>query len=280
MVRVRLRRRALRRRRRSRPRRVQSFQGGLVSCKSGCFEYCFQYMCVQNKAERTEIIVCNISNRTMFDANRSLIFIHIPKTGGTSVEHVMKLQNTDVFYLSSCNRQNTSCSFVHRNNHCNSHTSGPSIAYTVHATEEEQMQFVKCRATVQTFTVLRNPIERALSAIWYLKKRNVFPMSETTGQAVRRFLYSKSGHPYHETFRRPQVDYISRRTVLFHFNNMSAVWTFLNKSPTSRTPRKNDLNRPHVYLDTSTILNITHYYARDMNLLAQTFPNYVRSLSS
>ena len=98
-------------------------------------------------------------------------------------------------------------------------------------------------------------------------------MSENLSQAVRRFLYAVPRHPYHETFRRPQVDYISRRTVLFDFNNMSAVWTFLNKSLTSREPRQNDFHRPRVRLDSSTILNITHYYARDMNLLAQKFPN-------
>ncbi len=95
-----------------------------------------------------------------------LIFIHIPKTGGTSIERFFEMINLDNFFSASWDQEITP--FINR---YGSLTKSKNIYFEPqHYTQDVLSDLILDYQSYFTFTFVRNPYTRLLSEYFWLKK--------------------------------------------------------------------------------------------------------------
>jgi hypothetical protein len=112
----------------------------------------------------------------------NLLFIHIPKTGGTSVElFLSKYYNIELNSESLCTRTTGAIEYYE----------GVSLQHQTYSTlMREQARFNLSLPTMTMLTVVRNPYERLVSDLFFyhlIKKDSTAEFVETV---IKKYLYS------------------------------------------------------------------------------------------
>lgn len=138
-----------------------------------------------------------------FDSNRKILFIHIPKTGGTSIEQYFDLCHAENFWYDRWDRDRLD--FV-KNHHakCNS----PKLAYEPqHYTPEILKALVDGYDDYFKFTFVRNPYTRLLSE-YYWRENKKYASPEDFDPVIFDRWTDAWLSDLNDSHKEPQVNYI------------------------------------------------------------------------
>jgi len=167
----------------------------------------------------------------LFDPEPGLLSVHIPKTGGNSiyfaVRHAMSAATLN--RSSELQRQLVSCTIQ-----------WPKMANAAHWPTAYALgcirQHLNITRPVIAFAVLRRPLDRRVSAYhwvkdWFARRKHVNYSQNFSDYIVsgdfRR--YPPDNQQWGAAFGLPQVDFLSTCTVVFQFERMERVYTFLQR---------------------------------------------------
>lgn len=194
------------------------------------------------------------------DFELKIIFVHIPKTGGSSIEHIFDLQQPSRLF---------SCDVLPVLQHLI-----PSALRT-RMQPDEWISFFK-------FTVIRNPYDRIVSEYHWRKTHNLTTLSfedflHEARDVVRRQDYYNT--PLNDHFI-PQVDYFKdiEYDFVLKFENLSEDFLeLLNKLslPKMELPKTNCSNRTSSeyrhYFDSITKSIVEEIYGEDIQFFGYNF---------
>lgn len=156
-----------------------------------------------------------------FDDEKALLFVHIPKTGGTSMEDLMNRSWSDAARMSSFRNfaQLVKCT----------PPNFPRMPTIVHMTEFYALAAIRSCLRyvlpVVSFSVLRQPLELRLSAWRHVRREG------HTNQSFHEYVTTGASHrlpadfgPYKSTFGLPQTAFLGPCTVLFSRPQLAADW--------------------------------------------------------
>src|SRR5436305_13112749 len=107
--------------------------------------------------------------KSPLDSNKNILFIHIPKTGGSSVESYFCKKNNISFEEAFVTDQNKVCS------------NGVVYQHQVYTAYKQNKEFVNIDFNnLEIITIVRNPYHRIISDLFYFKLIN----SDTTPEDV------------------------------------------------------------------------------------------------
>ncbi len=207
-----------------------------------------------------------------YKENRVIHFVHIPKTGGESVNLILKQNGWKIHPKSY-------------------HVSGAAGCHQVFE------QYSKINLTFEhEFTLVRNPVERCVSSIYYLyRKHPEQPMhpNEITPYHMIKYLhniYTKAipnlGNNFDGNFWAPQTEFIGNNTKVFKLEDLNIFLQYLKKnrivSERSFFPHENKSIETNVgYPDWSASEDTTKYffefYRRDFENLNYPVPKWFRN---
>ena len=190
-----------------------------------------------------------------------LFFIHIPKTGGTSVE--------DYLYRKTNTRKTISTFFSHNCSvRLNKHT-------LQHSTYEE---LIKCRKSLdfnienlKLFTVVRNPYDRIVSELFYIGRINIHSNKKFVEDKIIEFLDDDYHYDNHKL---PQYKFISYKEKLIpkitimkneQLNEDMHEYGFKNFDESSNKTHKGKINYVELLSDKAKKI-IYEYYKKDFEL--------------
>lgn len=103
-----------------------------------------------------------------FDPNTNILFIHIPKTGGTSIEQYFDLCHAENFWYDRWDRERDVFVANHRSKY-----NSPKLAYEPqHYTPEILKALLEGYDDYFKFTFVRNPYTRLLSEYYWRENKN------------------------------------------------------------------------------------------------------------
>jgi len=185
------------------------------------------------------------------------IFIHIPKTGGTTV-----IKN------SGLELQTVSHAAYHKN-------------YV--SLEQKRKENPEAIA----FAFIRNPLDRFLSAYYYLKNYGTTERDKTDGQLfidpyedVNEFVSDGLAYAARkQTHFRPQKNYLDSRVILYPYENLQSVIDVMRENDgltQKRLPRSNKSKRPKEgsEITKESVKAVKEIYKSDVDLYLNVKKNY------
>jgi hypothetical protein len=190
-----------------------------------------------------------------------LFFIHIPKTGGTSVEDFLyKKTNTrktiDTFFSGNCSVR------------LNKHT-------LQHSTYEE---LIKCSNNLnfnikklKVFAVVRNPYDRIVSELFYIGKINIDSNEKFVEEKIIDFLNDDYHYDNHKL---PQYKFVTHKGTLVqkitimkneHLNDNMYNYGFKDFDENANKTHRGKINYIDMLSDKAKNL-IYNYYKKDFEL--------------
>lgn len=149
--------------------------------------------------------------------NNKLLFIHIPRTGGTSIERFLESKGETIGLFTD-----SGSIFI------NGHT-------PQHCTYRELECLGLVSDDVKIFTILRNPIDRAVSNYYYLRdhRPDIFHLFKNFTGYLKLYLNEKNS-PVFDNHNLSNYEYlkdhsgvISERITMFRFFDISEIERFL-----------------------------------------------------
>lgn len=169
----------------------------------------------------------------MISHAHKVVFIHIPKCGGQSVETLF-LKDLGLDW------KNRDCLNLRKNPN---KTVGPRTLSHLTARQYVELNYLSddIWAKYQKFTIIRNPIARTFSAYKYLGFSSVMSFSHFVEKVVRPAVQSETEYTW---FLKPQVDFISddkgelcENIKVFKLEELGALEVYLQKSVFKRECR-------------------------------------------
>ena len=193
--------------------------------------------------------------------DRLVLFIHIPKTGGASVEHMLKAAGGRQALWSRA-RVPGACSFQH-----------------MHA-EMLSACFPKGFCDL-TFAVCRNPYDRIFSEY---KSRTIQKNNDVDFEAwfdLALAEYSKSNF-FADNHMRPQHEFVMENCLVYKMEEglghaLNNVSRRLGIRPPRRTVHHNRIDHPPVSIRSETQRRILSLYQRDFEVLGYDPDDFARS---
>ena len=194
----------------------------------------------------------------------NILFIHIPKTGGTSLENYLKTICKQTLYLTKQEIENKN--IIPNNN----------ISYQ-HQTYRTLLKYKKILnidfTNVKIITIVRNPYNRAVSDLFYFKLINVKSSPQDVFIKLKEFI--NSNYDKYDNHNLPQYEYIidtdgkiNNDIKIFRCENLKneiikyGLHRFNNNENTNKAG-KIDYNK---YLNKNSISLINNYYKKDFEL--------------
>lgn len=196
----------------------------------------------------------------MISRKHKFIFIHIPKTGGTSIERAL---NIDPVNLSVDNLTG----FLH------------NFGWLQHCTlQEMELKFNIKLNNFLKFTVIRNPWDRMVSNYFYSKRRDSKKYS-TFNEFVFQPKYANQYHQKHDLSQfdfvcdnqgKINIDYFCRFENLQHDFNMICDKLEISRSQLPHTKKTNHKHYTEYY-DDQTRQIVAERYAKDIKYFGYEF---------
>jgi hypothetical protein len=191
-----------------------------------------------------------------------LVFLHIPKTAGTSIEKALKIQSPECLYV-----------------HGRTETSPVCPQHMFFSEIVKECPFVQ---KYTAFTVVRNPFDRFVSEFLYYKE--IVWAEEYYGLSFDEFVHvavnlptEKRRHVF-DGHLEPQYLYLDYNLPihLFKFENLSPLETWLSEKTSMPIKLGHELKnttRQHYteYYSTDTIEKISKLYEKDLRFFDYTF---------
>lgn len=130
-------------------------------------------------------------------ASKLVLFIHIPKTGGSSIEHTLRAMGGSNALLNGSALGYAKCTPQHMHG-------------------ELLDAFIPKDFCELTFTVVRDPKQRLLSEYKMRKEKAGLPFDEWVERTFER--YGKNPYLY-DNHIRPQTEFLTSATKIFRFEN-------------------------------------------------------------
>ena len=172
-----------------------------------------------------------------FDAQRALLFIHIPKTGGSAIEDLVyrAMSSSARYFMDTSMDRLVRCTPVNF----------PRIRIIVHMPEfyaraaiRECLHYTR---NIVSFAVLRHPLERMLSAWSHLRVVhgvNGFNRSFHDYIVHDMQTFPNDLGPYKTIFALPQSSFIGPCTILFASPQLAEGWLKANHYPMQPAMRR------------------------------------------
>ena len=158
----------------------------------------------------------------MIITKKNLIFIHIPKTGGNSISHILKKYSDDKL-------------IKHRpySDLINTFEIKGDVTKTKHDKLEDYYKILKDKIfNFKVFCVVRDPLERLLSH-YYMPDLNVHPnfiLRKINHFTIKRFNKFFFGSKYYK-YKKPKFDIQKFRKIINTADNQKSFITIKNEVP-------------------------------------------------
>ena len=160
---------------------------------------------------------------TNFDAARGLLFVHVPKTGGTAVSQALVASRggpgvPDTSGVCGCRLR-----------------TWPWMPNHEHLTEFYALQVIrhcvpKAPRRIVSFAVVRDPHAVRVSAWHYLRASPDWRYAPSFNEYIESGDYERLPQDqgvYGSTFARPQSSFVGPCTLLFQYERLPLLWDFL-----------------------------------------------------
>lgn len=210
------------------------------------------------------------------DFNKELIFIHIPKTGGTSVTHALDLLDTNNFF----SYQPTIISMSQIETYFESLEKNIVLSITPqHLSSCQLKSIVGDKYDIYTkFSIVRNPYDRIVSEYHYIKNlpnRKFEPFKNLSFLQFVRSVFDlphmlqKSIFDNHLTPQNEFLTCFDSNDKIFKFEDISQVFDWLN----CKYEHKKKSQRKHYteyYCDSSYEI-VSNIYKEDLSIFNYSF---------
>lgn len=196
----------------------------------------------------------------VWDIKRKIIFIHIPKTGGTTIENYMKTIDKPIFYGGYGKLKNIIFQHLNYKN------------YIKFFGKEEYNKFIK-------FSIVRNPYDRLISEYYWSKLNIGFKSNKTFDYFLNQVEDIVTNRKYNLTIHHnhfiPQYEFIcdSNNNIvvdkLFKFEEFNEILKFLNEKKYNTKKEKNlnvSKNKEKIILNNNQKKKIYELYKKDFEI--------------
>ena len=163
-----------------------------------------------------------------FDDERNLLFIHVPKTGGSAVASALRASVSAAAQRSAERRADAVCG-------CRLRTS-PWMPTLEHLPEAYALQLLRrCvghTGGVTSFAVVREPLAVRLSAWHYLAQHKQLRYSSTFNEYIASGDYERLPPDqglHGASFAQPQHAFVGPCTILFQYERIELLWAYLRR---------------------------------------------------
>jgi len=162
---------------------------------------------------------------TNFDAARGLLFVHVPKTGGTAVTQALVASRGGNERIAADPRV---CD-------CRLRT-WPWMPNLEHLTEFYALQLIRhcvhqAPRRIVSFAVVRDPLAVRVSAWHYLRTHKDWRYAPSFNEYIESGDFERlppgDQGMYGSTFARPQSSFVGPCTLLFQYERLPLLWDFL-----------------------------------------------------
>ena len=183
----------------------------------------------------------------VWDAKTKLLFVHIPKSAGMSIElamgEAMLTRDGEAYHARTRNDRHVICPACVNDTsskECKGALGSTSVLYNENAGHNTEhaahITMRRCRlytGRIRSFAIIRNPLDRLISGYnWMLSH----------GENAGSFMDFVSNYRLH-LFKRPQSEYVSPCTTIFAYERLDDVWDFLAEMyPTMNRRRVRHVN--------------------------------------
>ena len=199
----------------------------------------------------------------------NLLFIHIPKTGGTSVEKYLSKKYSILLDLNSiyCKNINNLKKFIN-NNDIKINSSAQHLTYNTIFTLKDKFNVNFSDSTLKIITIVRNPYNRIISDLFWYKKININSTTIEVYNIIKNYikLNNLDNHNIPQyLFLIDAIGKINNNIVIFKTENLNNYMINYGFKDFNLNEHKNSINNINYidYLNKDSIELINDFYEND-----------------